>query len=90
MTASPPWLEELRERPERAGNTAAIRGASVARVSDHFRDILEEIKDMDAESVETTYARMGEPGDLTTPAGISATIPRFYDRVQAMHWKSIP
>jgi hypothetical protein len=67
--ASPPWLEELRGRLKQQALPPRYVERLLQELSDHFHDIQEEEKGMDAGKVCDANARMGEPGDLAPLIG---------------------
>jgi uncharacterized membrane protein len=62
--ASPPWLEELREQLKQQALPPQYLERLLQELSDHFHDIQEEKRSMEAEKVCDPNARMGEPSDL--------------------------
>ena len=64
MRGSLPWLEQLRELVNRQGLPPQCMERLFEELSDHFQDIQEEKKRMDAEQVCTPDTRMGEPSEL--------------------------
>jgi hypothetical protein len=69
MRDSLPWLEQLRELVNRQRLPPQYVERLVEELSDHFQDIQEEKKRMDAEQVCTADARMGEPSELAQFVG---------------------
>jgi hypothetical protein len=69
MRDSLPWLEQLRELVNRQGLPPQYLERLVEELSDHFQDIQEEKKRMDAEQICTPDARMGEPSELAQFVG---------------------
>jgi hypothetical protein len=64
MRGSLPWLEQLRELVNQRRLPPQYIERLVEELSDHFQDIQEEKKGMDAEPVCASEARMGEPSQL--------------------------
>jgi hypothetical protein len=69
MRGSLPWLEQLRELVNRQGLPPQYLERLFEELSDHFQDIQEEKKGMDAEQVSTPDTRMGEPSELAQVVG---------------------
>ena len=69
MRSSLPWLEQLREFVKQQGLPPQYLERLFEELSDHFQDIQEEKKRMDAEQVCTPDARMGEPAELARFVG---------------------
>jgi hypothetical protein len=69
MRGSLAWLEQLRELVNRQGLAPQYLERLFEELSDHFQDIQEEKKRMDAEQVCTPDARMGEPAELARFVG---------------------
>ena len=66
---SPSWLEELRERLKRQALPPQYVERLLHELSDHFHDVQEEKKSMEAEKACDPNARMGEPNDLAQVIG---------------------
>ena len=70
MKGSRPWLEQLREQlVKQQGLPPQYAERLLEELSDHFQDIQEEKKRMDAEQVYTPETRMGEPSELARFVG---------------------
>jgi hypothetical protein len=66
---SPSWLEALREQLQQQALPPLYVERLLRELSDHFHDVQEEERGMDAEKVCNPDTRMGEPGDLARLIG---------------------
>ncbi len=90
MKDSLPWLEQLRELVNRQGLPPQYMERLFEELSDHFQDIQEEKKRMDAEQVSTPDARMGEPSELAQFVGGEYRKRRFSQKHPVVMFAALP